>query len=121
MVKPMTETTQGRWPMIMGFLASIGATLCCVMPLLLLTLGISGAWIGKLQMFVPYQPYFIGVVVLLFAYAGYKIHLPVDKCNVGLSCALPLVRKRRISIFWIVLFLASIIISSNYWIVWLMS
>jgi len=40
--------TNTRLPIIGGITAAIGASLCCVGPFLLLSLGISGAWIGNL-------------------------------------------------------------------------
>ncbi len=41
-----------------GIVAALGAASCCVIPFLLFTLGISGAWIGNLTALEPYQPYF---------------------------------------------------------------
>ncbi|MGH8614610.1 MAG: mercuric transporter MerT family protein, partial [Gammaproteobacteria bacterium] len=39
-----------------GILAAIAASSCCVLPLVLFTLGISGAWISNLTALAPYQP-----------------------------------------------------------------
>lgn len=46
-----------------GLLGAVAASSCCVMPLLLFTLGASGSWIGMLVRLAPYQPYFIAVAV----------------------------------------------------------
>ena len=59
-------------PMIGGIIAALGAGVCCVGPLLLLLLGVSGSWIGNLTAFEPYRPLFIAFVVLLFGYSGWK-------------------------------------------------
>ena len=51
----------GRKRSIFAVGSVIGAILamsCCVMPLLFVTLGISGAWIGNLTALEPYKPYF---------------------------------------------------------------
>jgi MerT mercuric transport protein len=42
-----------------GILGAIAASSCCIAPLVLFSLGISGAWIGNLTALAPYQPYFI--------------------------------------------------------------
>jgi hypothetical protein len=49
-------TTKQLWA---GALAAIVGSLCCVAPLVLLTLGISGAWISQLTALEPYRPIFI--------------------------------------------------------------
>src|SRR5260370_13901509 len=42
-----------------GVLGALAASSCCVVPLALFGLGVSGAWIGNLTQLAPYQPYFI--------------------------------------------------------------
>jgi len=46
-----------------GILGALAASSCCMLPLLLLTLGAGGPWIGTLVRLAPYQPYFIAVAV----------------------------------------------------------
>src|ERR1700731_3168573 len=43
-----------------GVLGALAASSCCIVPLVLFGLGVSGAWIGSLTQLAPYQPYFIG-------------------------------------------------------------
>ena len=42
-----------------GILGALAASSCCILPLVLFGLGVSGAWIGNLTRLAPYQPYFI--------------------------------------------------------------
>jgi len=51
-------------PLLAGGVAAILASTCCLGPLLLVTLGFSGAWIGNLTVLEPYRPIFIGVGLL---------------------------------------------------------
>jgi hypothetical protein len=44
---------------VVGVLGALAASSCCVAPLALFALGISGAWIANLTQLAPYQPYFI--------------------------------------------------------------
>lgn len=48
----------GRGSLIAGVLAAIGASVCCVGPLMLLALGIGGSWVGSLTAMEPYRPLF---------------------------------------------------------------
>src|SRR5215831_2296170 len=52
----------GRGPALLaagGLLGALAASSCCILPLALFGLGVSGAWIGHLTRLAPYQPYFI--------------------------------------------------------------
>ena len=42
-----------------GILGAVATSSCCIVPLALFGLGVSGAWIGDLTRLAPYQPYFI--------------------------------------------------------------
>lgn len=99
-----------------GVIAAIVASLCCVGPFVLLTLGISGAWIGSLTLLEPYRPFFIVIVLLLFGWAGWQVHRPAEACDPGTACLVPQTRKRRQMVFWIAVIVALILVSSNYWI-----
>jgi len=110
------EFTKNNLPLIGGVLAAVGASLCCVGPLVLLTLGISGAWIGNLTLLEPYRPVFIVIVMLLFGWAGWQIYQPVEACEPGTACAVPQMRKRRRVIFWITAIIALVLVTSSDWI-----
>jgi mercuric ion transport protein len=42
-----------------GVLGALAASSCCIAPVVLFALGISGAWIANLTQLAPYQPLFI--------------------------------------------------------------
>jgi len=84
----------GSGALLVGGLAAILASTCCLGPLVLVALGLSGAWIGNLTRLEPYRPFFIaGALVALF-FAGRHIFRPAQTCNPGEVCAVP--RTRRI-------------------------
>lgn len=109
-------TTESNLPIIGGVIAAVGAGLCCVGPFVLLTLGISGAWIGNLTLLEPYRPIFIAIVLLLFGWAGWKVHRPMEACEPGTACAVPQTRKRRQLVFWITAIIALVLVTSSDWI-----
>jgi mercuric ion transport protein len=96
----MTGLTAGR-SLAAAILAGIAASLCCVAPLVLLALGIGGAWIGSLTALEPYRPVFIGVTVLFFGIALRDLYLAPPACAAGGSCSDPLTLRRQRVVFWI--------------------
>ena len=74
-----------------GLFGALAAVSCCVMPLVLFALGISGAWIGNLTALAPYQPIFIGATLAFLATGYYLVYRkPRAACAEGDACARPL-------------------------------
>jgi len=92
----------GSGALLAGGLAAILASTCCLGPLVLVALGLSGAWIGNLTRLEPYRPLFIaGAFVSLFI-AGRRIFRPVQDCRPGEMCAVPGTRRIYKIVFGIV-------------------
>ena len=84
----------GSGALFVGGLAAILASTCCLGPLVLVALGLSGAWIGNLTRLEPYRPFFIAAALVALFFAGRHIFRPAQTCNPGEVCAVP--RTRRI-------------------------
>ena len=52
--------------------AAIAASACCTIPLVLVSLGVGGAWIGSLTALAPYRWFFVNLTVGALGYAGYN-------------------------------------------------
>jgi mercuric ion transport protein len=85
---------RGSGALFLGGLAAIIASTCCLGPLVLVALGLSGAWIGNLTRLEPYRPFFIAGALIALFFAGRHIFRPAQTCNPGEVCAVP--RTRRI-------------------------
>lgn len=74
-----------------GIVGALAASSCCILPVVLFSLGIGGAWIGNFTQLAPYQPYFIAGT-LAFIGAGYWLVYRASKmaCAEGDACARPL-------------------------------
>ncbi len=73
-----------------GVIGAVLASSCCVAPLLLLTLGVSGAWMGNLTALAPYQNYFIAITVAFLAAGFWYVYWkPKKACEDGSYCASP--------------------------------
>jgi mercuric ion transport protein len=97
-----TNTATKNTSLIAATVAAIGASLCCVGPLVLLTLGVGGAWIGNLSALEPFRPIFIAVTLLFLGLAFRKLYLVSQSCAVDAPCAQPANLRKQRRIFWIV-------------------
>jgi mercuric ion transport protein len=88
--------------LLAGTLAAIGASVCCVGPLVLLTLGIGGAWIAHLAAFEPFRPWLVAATLLFLGLAFRKLYRQAPVCEPGASCADPAVLRRQRVVFWLV-------------------
>jgi mercuric ion transport protein len=93
---------RGNGFLIAGILSAIGASICCVGPLVLLALGVSGAWIGSLTALEPYRPIFVGLTLLFLGFAFYRLYLVRPACSRESACANPRTLRRQRAAFWIV-------------------
>src|SRR5262249_4128464 len=74
-----------------GLVGALAASSCCILPLVLFSLGVSGAWIGNFTRLAPYQPYFLAVTIGCLGYGYWLVYRSAQPACVGLdACARPL-------------------------------
>ncbi|GCB05264.1 mercuric ion transporter MerT [Ralstonia sp. SET104] len=110
----MPEPQTGRGALAAGGLAALLASTCCLGPLVLVALGVSGAWIGNLTALEPYRPIFIGTALVALFFARRRIFRPATACKPGEVCAIPQVRATYKLIFWIVAALVLVALGFPY-------
>ena len=89
---PMAGLQRGQGLMAVGgLLGALVASSCCLLPLVLFGLGVSGGWIGNLTQLAPYQPFFMAATIACLGY-GYWLVYRSSKvaCAGGEACARPL-------------------------------
>lgn len=80
----------GRWLAAGGIVGALLASSCCIVPLVLVTLGVSGAWIGNLSALAPYNPLFVAMTLACLAGGFWHVYLrPRPVCAPGSQCARP--------------------------------
>lgn len=84
-----------------GLLGALAASSCCIAPLVLFGLGISGSWIANLTALEPYQPIFL-VFSAGFLGTGYYLayRKPQTPCMKGSVCARPVQRRLVMLALW---------------------
>ena len=74
-----------------GLLGALAASSCCILPVVLFSLGVSGAWIGNFTQLAPYQPYFLAATLLCLGTGYWLVHRASKRaCAAGDACARPL-------------------------------
>ncbi len=110
----MSRTSVEKTALAAGGLAAILASACCLGPLLLVSVGLGGAWIGNLTLLEPFRPIFIGVALMAMFFAYRRIYRPAAECKPGEVCALPETRRAYKILFWIVSALVLVALAFPY-------
>lgn len=66
-----------------SLLAALGVTSCCVLPLVLVLAGVSGAWIGALSVLEPYKPFFAIIAIGFIGLGFWRVYGRRPKCADG--------------------------------------
>jgi len=111
---PWSKPQNGRGALGLGGLAAVLASICCLGPLVLVAIGISGAWIGTLTVLEPYRPILIGAALVALFFAYRRIFRPAQACKPGEVCAVPHVKTAQKIIFVIVAALTGIALAFPY-------
>jgi mercuric ion transport protein len=108
------ERSRARLVAVGGILGALAATTCCILPLALFSVGISGAWIGNLTALAPYKPYFAAGTLGILGYGYYLVYVkPKQACSDG-SCARPLPNRMIKSSLWIATVLVVAALAFDY-------
>lgn len=57
-----------------GVIGAVGASSCCIVPFVVFSMGLGGAWMGNLIALAPYQPYFIAFAIACLGAGFYFVY-----------------------------------------------
>jgi mercuric ion transport protein len=84
-----------------GILGALAASSCCIVPLVLFSLGIGGAWIGNLTALAPYKPLFVAGAAGILGYGFYLFYWkPRRACAGDAACARPIPSRLVQTALW---------------------
>jgi len=110
------DTGRGKLLTAGGICGAVLASSCCVVPLVLVTLGVSGAWIGNLTALEPYKPYFLTVTACLLAGGFWHVYFkPKKVCVEGAYCAQPASNRLIKPVLWVATLLALLSATVSLW------
>lgn len=99
-----------------GVIGAILASTCCVVPLLFVTLGISGAWIGNLAALEPYKPYFAGIALVFIGLGFRQVYFKAKPaCVKGSYCARPQSTAITQTALWFSTLIVMLALTINWW------
>jgi mercuric ion transport protein len=85
-----------------GILGALAASSCCIVPLILFGLGVSGAWISNLTALASYNPFFVAGTAGLLGYGFYLVYWkPRRACVDSAACARPIPSRLVRLALWI--------------------
>ncbi|HZC01947.1 MAG TPA: mercuric transporter MerT family protein [Gammaproteobacteria bacterium] len=97
-----------------SIIAALAASSCCVIPLVLFTLGVSGAWIANLTALAPYQPLFVVLTLAFLAWGFWMVYRkPKIVCAEG-YCARPISDRIAKTGLWVATVLITIALAFPY-------
>jgi mercuric ion transport protein len=98
--------------------AALGASICCVVPLVLVLLGISGAWISHLTALDAWRPWLSGVTLVCLGLAAWTLYGPASRCRTDGKCIERGVTRRRRVWLWLATILAGLLLLFPYYGTW---
>lgn len=112
---PPADTTRRKGLLAAGgLIGAVLASTCCIAPLVLLTLGVSGAWISNLTALAPYQPYFLAATFGFLGAGYWKVYRKSKTvCEEGSYCASPTSDRVVKVALWIATFLVIAALAVN--------
>ena len=99
-----------------SLIGAVLASSCCIVPLVLVSLGISGAWIGSLTVLAPYKLYFVAATVVLLGAGYWQVYIkPRRACATGSYCASPSSGRITKVALWIATVVVVLAMTISYW------
>ncbi len=97
-------------------IGAILASSCCIVPLVLVTLGASGAWISNLTVLEPYQPLFAAVTFIFLGFGFWQVYRkPKIACAEGSYCATPASDRITKAALWVATALVLLALTIDFW------
>jgi mercuric ion transport protein len=98
-----------------GVIGAVLASSCCIGPIVLIALGASGPWIGKLTALKAYQPLFVGLTIMFLGYGFWRVYRKlVPDCGEG-SCATPTSDRIVKVALWTATLLVIVALTTDLW------
>ncbi|MDE1943790.1 MAG: mercury transporter MerT [Betaproteobacteria bacterium] len=114
-----SEPRPASWIATGALLGAGLASACCVVPLLMVTLGISGAWIANLTALEPYKPYVAAVTLALLGLGFWHVYFrPKRQCEDGSYCARPQSARTTKVVLWLGLAIVIVALTVGWWAPW---
>ena len=98
----LDERTQNRIFAGGSMLGAVAMSSCCIVPLVLFSLGVTGAWIGNLAALYPYKAYFFVATAGFLAAGFYRAYRTPNaaSCEKDGDCGTPISDRINKAMLW---------------------
>lgn len=110
----MMSKSKSRGALAAAGVAAILGSGCCAGPILLASVGLSGAGVGILTVLEPYRPIFIGVALIALIYAWRAVFLQPRGCAPEAGCTGSHASTVQKVLFWVEAILILLLIALPY-------
>jgi mercuric ion transport protein len=111
------EDDKRDWTIFGSVGVAVAAAVCCLGPVVLVSLGVTGAWIGNLSALEPFRPLFMVVAAGLLGFGFYRAYGAAsrrDDCGEDAACEIPAANRiNRVSL-WIATVVVAGLFASPY-------
>lgn len=83
-----------------GILGALAMMSCCILPLVLFSLGATGAWIGQLGALYQFKWFFVAFAGASLAYGFWKVQRPAPRTCTDGSCERPVNQRFMKGALW---------------------
>ncbi|MBI3707584.1 MAG: mercury transporter MerT [Proteobacteria bacterium] len=116
--RPDLDAGAGTAPRLLAvgsILGALAASSCCILPLVLFSLGISGAWIGSLTALAPYQPVFMALALACLWMGLWRVYrAPAGTCADGTACARPISAQSVKGALWLAAVMIAVAVAFDF-------
>ena len=97
-------------------LGAVAMSSCCILPLALFSLGVTGAWIGNLTALYPYKLYFLIPTAAFLAGGFYLVYRRprANECEPGAGCVRSLSDRINRVVLWSATLLTAMALAFPY-------
>ena len=114
-MKTTKSSTNERWLATGGMIGALAASTCCVLPLVFVSVGISGAWIGTLTKLAPYRPIFLTVAAGCIAAGFWSVCGRKPAACRGPTCGTAASRRFTLIALWVAVVILGVAASAEWW------
>jgi copper chaperone CopZ len=88
MMESKKDESSGRWAVFGSLGAAAVGAVCCLGPVVLVSLGVTGAWIGNLSALETYRPFFMVMAAGFLGFGFYRGYgrSKQEECDDGAEC-----------------------------------
>ena len=116
LVRSDASTGRPGWFAAGGIIGAVLASSCCIAPLVLLLLGVSGAWIGNLTALEPFKPFFAAVALAFIGLGFWHVYFRArPDCADDAYCARPRSSMLTKMALWIATALITLALTIDWW------